>query len=372
MKTEGYITDKTFNEKEGTNYIKIEPIDNYFKWERVGDDIVFTTNFIAAPRIAYSISGNEFIFDFAQKQITKFVSDHFDGDIFYPEPTRNFISKYATDDYRIKHISFIENWSKVVVHKDGTFEKTDYPLVPFSVPLEDSYELFHQLFVKYRKGTIKLLDEGKFIPTITGGCDTRTLIGLYRDLIKKYNINTFFSLNSKNEKQTQAEYGRRMNTVEKEIGMKVAKTVGLDFYVTAKPKGVITLAGKFAAGENVLFTSPNSYNLELHPDINNNNPDFIYKYVQHSKRGTQEMRPYADDLWFQIKQPKEVFIIKALLMMIFVPDLLDIECYTHPVYTQSDILMKYKFHEMYAKCIPEAKRIMELWGEEKCKNIFKE
>ena len=65
-----------------------------------------------------------------------------------------------------------------MVHSDGSFEKVDYPLIPYSVDLKDAYDLIHKLLLKYKHGVESLLAQNKFIPTLTGGVDTRCLTAL--------------------------------------------------------------------------------------------------------------------------------------------------------------------------------------------------
>ena len=76
----------------------------------MGDTVVFTTDFVACPRIAYSKYNDQFIFDLNRYGIADFVASHYEDPYkeTLEEPYCNF-KKSVKEDYTLNHINFIEN-----------------------------------------------------------------------------------------------------------------------------------------------------------------------------------------------------------------------------------------------------------------------
>lgn len=326
------------------------------KYEKINKDIVVICNYISAPRIAYCYYEEEFIFDLGNEAILDFVNRHFPNDVVQEvnEEPYSLFKESVKKDYKIKHIQFIENWSKVIIHPDGSFEKTDYPLKPYSTPLKESYYLVHNLLIKYKKIIENLLKLGQFIPTITGGVDTRCLTALYRDKIKEYNINTFYIKEIKNDGKNR----EGLSQADLDSAIKVANYLGIKNHTEDKSKK-FTVSGMYTEANRGMY------------NMNINDVRFIYKFIQHQIRGVWMVYPFADDLFLQIEQPnKDVF--RCLLALLLCPDLLGIELIGTQETFEKHNKQPYYFFDEYRKAIEEAQEIIEYWGEEKCRKILEE
>lgn len=316
-----------------------------------GKDIVFETDFVSANRIAYCFHDDKFIFTFHIDNIVDFLKQFYTEDQIYKEPEpqyaryRNSIRK----DYSVNYVQFIDNWKRLVVHPDGTFDLTEDDFVPYTIPLIDAYDNLHKLFVKYKLYIESHID--KFIPTISGGVDTRVLSSLYRNLTDK--IPGFYLRDYKLDGKNNVDLGK----LDLECAYKVADRLGIKNRFSVLPEGYLTMAGVFT--ENVRCM----YGQEL------NEPKFFYECIKHDRLQSRFIKPFKDELFVSIKQPdKDVFRCLALLLL--VPDLMDL-----PFNGTKDLYEKYN-HEPYdffkenKEALEEAKHIMEVWGKEKCENIL--
>ena len=345
-----YITNETFK-LDFPSYIKREANESQYKWEKVNEDVVFTTNFIAAPRIAYCKYKDKFVFDLGRENVVAFVKKYYPNNYLKEtlEEPYSRLKKSVQDDFIYNHIEFIENWSRVVVHSDGSFEKEDYPLTLYSVELKDAYDILHELLVKYRKLIQNYINYDNFMPTITGGIDTRALSSLWKDI---YKGDTFFIKEVKNDGKNLIELGQE----DLECATLVGEALGLTNH-TNNRQGRKTLSGMYTDNINSLA------NIYL------NEPDFVYKFIQHSTRWSGELRPFADDLYLQIKQPKKK-LFRCLMVLLLCPELRG-----YPLVGTEWLYEKYgnrpyNFDVEFAPYIEEAQEILDYWGKDKCTNIL--
>lgn len=348
---EKYITDETFNLDEGLFFENIEANGSMYRWERVGEDIVFTTDFFACPRIAYCVVENEFVFDLDRDKIQEFIRNHFPNDYIKNELEEpyNHWAKSVQGDYWYKHIQFIENWKKVTVHKDGTFEKESYPLQLFSTELKDAYDLLHNLLLKYKRLVKNYADKDLFIPTISGGLDTRVLSSLWKGV---YQGDQFYLADIKNDGKNHIE----LSQADLGCALAVANTLGCPNHVGVR-NGLKTLCGR--------------YPCETFGPAYINNPEHLFAYIQHSTRWSAQLRPFADDLFLQIKLPSER-VFRAVMLMLLAPELANLPLITTQKLFEKYNHSSYNFYEEYEDALPEAQNILDYWGKEKCKNILKE
>ena len=343
-----YITPSTFNKNE--SYIKENVLGDFVKWEAIGEDIVFTTNYVACPRIAFCIKDDNFIYDLGKDEIRTFVMRYwpYDYEQDVLEEPYSLFKTSVKQDYVIKHVNFIENWSKVIVHRDGSYEKVDYPLNPYSIELKDAYDNLYKLLTKYKKGVITLLEQNRFIPTLTGGVDTRCLSSLWRKEIHKYNINSFYLKDIKQDGKNRVDLGQE----DLNCALQVAQRLGITNHIN-KLDWNVTLSGMYTEATRGMYKM----------DVNDSR--FIYKFIQHQIRGSSIILPFADDLFLEIKQPgKDVF--RCLLSLILCPDLLDLPYIGTQKMFELNNYKPYNFYEEYGDCLEQAKEIMNYWGEEKC------
>lgn len=357
MHEKNYIfSDEFDNNEDGTVvYEFTNAVNQSIKIMKIGDTFEFTTNYLACPRIAYAYYNDKFIFDLGRIAISDFVKEYYPNDYKKENIEAHFkgFKISIKEDYEINHINFIENWKKVIICKDGTFKKEDYPLIPYSIELKDAYDLVHQLLLKYKNVISDLFKKGKFIPTITGGLDTRVLTALWKDNLNDYKLDCFYLKNIKNDGKNNVE----LSKADLECAMKVASRFNL-FKNIEHLKDKVTLSGIYTDNICSLYK------------VYFNDSDFIYKFIQHGNWWGYNLRPYADDLYLQIKHPGK-YVFRCLLAMILTPDLLDI-----PLIGSNKIFINhnhqpYNFYEEYKDYIPLAQEIIDYWGEEKCKNILK-
>ncbi len=339
----------------GDYYIKENCLGDYVKWEKVDDDTIeFTTNHLGCPRIVYCIFESNYVFDLGRDYVKYFVRDHFeDYNKEITEEPQIYFKKSVKEDYETNHVEYIENWSKVILKRDGTFEKIDYPMTPYSIDLKDAYEQVHKLLIKYKKAVNLLLDSNEFIPTITGGLDTRCLSSLYKDRIK--DIECYYTRDVKLDGKNEVELG----LADLECSLKVSKTLGINERINVLPKDKKTLSGMFSEATRGMY------------NLNINEPIFIYKFIQHHKFSGNLLFPYADDLFLIIRQPnKNVF--RCLMCLLLCPELMNISCIGTQKKFEEHNKQPYNFYDEYRDAIKEAKEIIEYWGKEKCDNILNE
>lgn len=355
MESKVYIDNSDFS--TSSNQIicyKINKVGQYFKIEKVEDKIIFTTNYVSCSRIAFSKYDNNFIFDLGNTAIKNFIETYF------PEDTQKTVDEApycrfkqsVRKDYELNHVEFIENWSKVIINSDGSFIKEDYSVNLYSVELKDAYDLIYELLLKYKKAAIELITDNAFVPTITGGLDTRCLSSLWRyenDLPR-----SFYVREVKNDGKNHVELGQ----ADYECALLVTERLHIKSHQPYIFPNQISISGMYTEAARGMY------------GMSINNPDFVYKFIQHQIKSEFLLYPFADDLFLQIKHPDKN-VCRVLLALILCPDLLDIPLIgTQKMFEQNDY-KPYNFYEYYKEYIPAAKEIMDYWGEEKCKKLQK-
>ena len=349
-----FILNEDFNliENDTTIYYTENVVGQYIKIEKVNDTFVFTTNFLTCPRIAFSRFEDKFIFDLNINEAISFVAKYYPNDFTKEvnEQPYSLFKESVRIDYKYNHIDFIENWSKVIVNKDGSFKKVDYPITPYSVELKDAYLLVYNLLMKYKNGVDKLISENKFIPTLTGGVDTRCLTALWRNS----NVSTFYTKEIKPDGKGNANLGY----ADLSCALKVAERIGVNNH-TNNNDGYITLSGMFTEATRGMYKM----------DINDDR--FIYKFIQHQRRSSKLLLPFADDLYLQIKQPKKN-VFRCLLSLLLCPDLLDLEYIGTKKTFEKYNNQPYSFYDEYGEYIDDAKDILKYWGKQKIIDLLEE
>ena len=105
-----FIDNSTFLQDDFL-YINENIVGDYVKIEKVGQDIIFTSNYVSCPRIAFSVYNDEFVYDLGVSGIMNFVNNKFPGDIFKEVVEKPYclFKESVKKDYKINHINFIEN-----------------------------------------------------------------------------------------------------------------------------------------------------------------------------------------------------------------------------------------------------------------------
>ena len=341
-----------------TPYHEENYVGQFIDCQKINNKIILTTNFISAPRIICTKKNDLFVFDLGRDEIKNFLELNFEDPYKtkeeLAEPYCRF-TKTVIGDYLFNHVNYIENWSKIIISQDGQFEKIDYNLTLYSMELKDSFDIVYNWLKKYKIAVNKLISENKFIPTITGGIDTRTLTFLYKPNIQENNINTFYIKAVKNDGKNRLILGE----ADLNCALQVAEAIGINNYSEIIPSGYVTVSGKFSESNRGMFG--------LEP----NDQFFVFKIIQHHilKSGISKvLLPMADDEFLMIKQPgKDIF--RCLLALLLCPELLTLPCIgTQNIFEKYDN-KPYNFYEENKIAIEEAKKIIAYWGENNCKKI---
>lgn len=263
-----------------------------------------------------------------------------------------------------KNVEYISNWSEIRVYESGYYEVIQNSIEPYSKPIIDNYDLFKAFLKKYKNIVDRLIDDGKFIPTITGGVDSRGFIGFYKDRINDLPYGHSIYLKSvKNDGKNNVELG----IADMNIANEVAKRIGMydvTFTENKLDENHITLSGMYIENSQKRIHVDNKEFLV-------NDPDYIYKYIQRGNIFSQmrtQIMPFIDDMYLSLDHPGHT-VMKCLIPMLIVPELLDIPIVSTDWEFSTNGYMN--FYNRYKGEIEIVKMIMDIWGEDKCKNILK-
>ena len=198
----------------------------------------------------------------------------------------------------------IDNWSEICISKNGelTVKENDLSKL-YSVDIEDSYPLIKVWAEKYQDIVSDLCRQKKFIPTLTGGCDTRILTHFWR----KFNLENYRLRAVKKDGKNNIEKGK----IEISIAEKVIKKLGMNLErLEEPPAGTFSMCGTYteATQKQILL----------------NDRQFVRNVINRCDFEWYQVQPFVDDLYLMIK-PHRIFEMRVLFMLLFCPDLLDIE-----------------------------------------------
>lgn len=198
----------------------------------------------------------------------------------------------------------IDNWSEICISKNGelTVKENDLSKL-YSVDIEDSYPLIKVWAEKYQDIVSDLCRQKKFIPTLTGGCDTRILTYFWRN----FNLENYRLRAVKKDGKNNVEKGK----TEISIAEKVIKKFGMNLgRLEEPPAGTFSMCGTYteATQKQILL----------------NDRQFVRNVINRCDFEWYQVQPFVDDLYLMIK-PHRIFEMRVLFMLLFCPDLLDIE-----------------------------------------------
>ena len=198
----------------------------------------------------------------------------------------------------------MDNWAEICITKSGelTVKENDLSKL-YSVDIEDSYPLIKVWAEKYQDIVSDLCRQKKFIPTLTGGCDTRILTYFWR----KFNLEKYRLRAVKKDGKNNIEKGK----IEISIAEKVIKKLGMNLErLEEPPAGIFSICGTYteATQKQILL----------------NDRQFVRNIINRCDFEWYQVQPFVDDLYLMIK-PHRIFEMRALFMLLFCPDLLDIE-----------------------------------------------
>lgn len=231
----------------------------------------------------------------------------------------------------------INNYSEITLTSWGELEvkPNDYSRL-YSVPIEDAFPLIRQWEEKYMDTVSDLCRKGEFIPTLTGGCDTRILTHFWRT----HNLKCYRLRAVKKDGKNNVEKGLK----EIEISQKVIARLGMELERKEEPPdGMCSMSGA--------YTEATQY-----PELLNNR-NFITDVVNRCDFEWEQLQPFVDDLYLMIK-PDELLEMRVLFMLLFCPDLLDIEFISD--YKGSVFDSVYSFRD-FGEVIERCQRLIARW-----------
>lgn len=229
----------------------------------------------------------------------------------------------------------INNYKEIKITRDGKLTVTPQDFSKLhSVPIEDSKELILEWKEKYSDLVADYCRQNKFIPTLTGGCDTRILTYFWR----KHNLKQYRLRAIKQDGKENVEKGKK----EIEISKEVLNKMGLNLErIEEAPAGITTINGAY---------TEQTQHIHLVNDKN-----FVKNVINKCNWEWAQIQPFLDDNYLMIKQAKKLEL-RCLFLLLFCPDLLDIRMIStagEPIYTFDE-----KFKNVADKC----KIIIERWG----------
>lgn len=198
----------------------------------------------------------------------------------------------------------IDNWSEICLSKNRelTVKNNDLSKL-YSVDIEDSYPLIKAWAEKYSDIVSDLCRQKKFIPTLTGGCDTRILTYFWRN----FNFENYRLRAVKKDGKNNVEKGK----IEINIAEKVIKRLGMNLERLEEPPAET-------------FSMCGTYTEATQKQILLNDKQFVRNVINTCDFEWYQVQPFVDDLYLMIK-PHRIFEMRVLFMLLFCPDLLDIE-----------------------------------------------
>lgn len=348
-----FITNKNYYDVKDEMIVYNKYVtDNVVNVYRNGEEIVIVTDRAVSPCWYYIKRDNDFILTDDIGTIERFCDE---------QGVHTTPNNLAIDYYALNHKSgartykreyrYIEDFREIHLKPNG-----DYTVVPFGFKSfykepKDSYDQIKELLLKYKKIIGNMVDDDVFRPTLTGGLDSRTLIGLYRDYLPQ--IKDYYLLGVKKDGHNHVEKGE----AEIELSHEVFNYLGYD------PERVETLDGKVTVSSHL--NENQSY--KRCQFVTSYEKFWANKVVSHYKNTDEFIRWLTDPLYLELKVPCHNFY-KSLFALLLIPDLLDIRLisFSSEFYNGGS----YSFYRKNCDAICEAKKVMDYWGKANCQNIL--
>ena len=229
----------------------------------------------------------------------------------------------------------ITNWSEIVLTDRGelSVKPNDYSRL-YSVDIQDAKYLIQEWKEKYSDLVSDYCKRNAFTPTLTGGCDTRILTYFWRDKdLKNYRLRAIKQDGKQNIEKGKIEIDIAEKIIDK-LGKKMTR-------FEEPPEGTVSMCGT--------YTESTQYWWLL------NDKQFITNVINKCNFEWYQLQPFTDDLYLMIK-PHKMYEMRALFMLLFCPDLLDIEMISkagHP---------PYHFEEEFCSVIDKCNSLIKKWG----------
>lgn len=304
------ITDKNFNTI--TSYEGPIPkyIDRSYGYFKSNEDIIFYSSSVVNPCIYYIWYEGKFAYSYDPELVVEYaksenipLNNNYEALNTINDNIRKHVKPSITKHYKYS-LNTIEYFKEVKVSYDGkpTILYSDFQ--PYTKDIRTHFDDFIKFLKKWKSIINKVIDDGKFIPTITGGLDTRAFIGLYKDRIGEipgYFISPVKRDGKENIMQGEFEY---------QISQLVAKIYNINTHVFSENemKDYFTLSGFF--NDNA-----NSYE-------NPNDIEYIKKIIEHAYDNNHQfinkLNIFLDEDYLEFKQEGELF--RIIMIMYLLPD----------------------------------------------------
>lgn len=290
------------------------PVPKYlnrkYGYKKIGDEIAFYSTSIVNPciyyiryedKFAYSYDPN-LVVDFAKTQSIPLKSNY-EALEKINSNIRKHIKPSITKHYKYD-LECIEYYKSVKVNKNGEPNITYSKFVPYTKDIRTHFQDFVKFLKKWKNIINKVIDDHLFVPTITGGLDTRAFIGLYKDRIDE--LQGYFISPIKRDGKDNVLQGE----FEVMISNLVAKNYNINtrIFTEDEMKDFYTLSGFF--NDNA-----NSYE-------NPNDIEYIKKIIEHayddSHQFANKLNIFLDEDYLEFKQEGELF--RVLMIMYLLPD----------------------------------------------------
>ena len=282
-----------------------------YGYKRVSNYIEFYTTFICCPCIYYVKKDDLFAYSFDPDLVIEFakennieLTDTYDNLKYINSNVKSHIKTSVLKRYKY-NLNYIEGWKKVQLFSDGTFLVEDYNLKPFTKSIIKNRKDLVKFFNKYQDIVNYEIDNKTFLPTLTGGLDSRAFIGYYKNRVSE--LEGYFQTPVKQDGKNNVAHG----ALEVKLANRICNAIGLKDNMITDLGEYNTISGFF--NENAEeYDDPNDF-------------EYITKVIQHGWDNSHQYRnkitPYMDDDYLMFKQEGERYRIMFLLYM--VPELIN-------------------------------------------------
>lgn len=319
-----------------------------FSYIKNGDEILLKNENIVMSQFYFYKLGNDFIFTNNLKKILdkypvlpSIVKNHGFINItskkdkdFQSFSKNNIVKRALYQDLGNLPYKIINNWKSIKIKNNGELKikKFNFDKL-YSIPIKDSYNLIKLWREKYLDLVNDWCKKEKFMPILTGGCDTRILSYFWRN----HKELEYYHLKEKKSGDQNPLKGKR----EIEISQQVLKSLNLNLKRTeTREKGMVVIDGQ--------YTESTQYYYVL------NNKKFVTDTINRCNESIKRnILPFCDNYYLMIK-PEKILQLRVLFMLLFCPDLLNIPLWSDSNYPE------YNFSN-FGNLIDECKELIKKW-----------
>ena len=292
----------------------IQPVT--ITWKRQNQNLVLSINSMAHFAVFLFQDHDFFAISNRLYTLEEYISQHgyhleFNPDIMMLNRSKPDVVK-AISCSNVEHIT---NWKEITFFPNGTYKIIPNEQ-PFQIPLvsDGGVDILLDWLTRYRIRTRLEAEKGTFVPTLTGGVDTRILTWFWRDLP---NISQYYCKDVKPDHKNSVTKGQEEIKIVEELLPMMG--VQLERVGEFSPNQV-TLSG--------ILTEGARDKKQL------NDPRFVTEYMTHHFSagaaannfvrnlwlGEREICPFVDDEYLKLIHPS-IYFMRTLLVQLCCPDL---------------------------------------------------